>query len=151
MLTQVIATKQEPVSGSLNLPIAFGYGQNYQTIHIYNEIQHIDIGPYKYTLKIQIYIHMEPHPYNSKLHICTSYRIHVHLTAFMHIEPNTCTSYRNYTQHTSRKQIHIRRNCTYINGTIQINRNAFVIRLYFELFTCVRRACLYGGQPVSGD
>ena len=32
--------------------MAFRYGQNYQTVHIYNEIQHIDIEPYKYTLKL---------------------------------------------------------------------------------------------------
>ena len=32
--------------------MAFRYGQNYQTVHIYNEIQHIDTEPYKYTLKL---------------------------------------------------------------------------------------------------
>ena len=32
--------------------MAFRYGQNYQTEHIYNEIQHTDIEPYKYTLKL---------------------------------------------------------------------------------------------------
>ena len=37
--------------------MAFHYEQNYQTVHIYKEIQHIDIKPYKYTLKLQIYIY----------------------------------------------------------------------------------------------
>ena len=36
--------------------MAFRCGQKYQTVHIHNEIQHIDIEPYKYTLKLQIYI-----------------------------------------------------------------------------------------------
>ena len=36
--------------------MAFRYGQNYQTVHIYNEIHHMEIEPYKYTLKLQIYI-----------------------------------------------------------------------------------------------
>ena len=75
----------------------------------------------------------------------------------MYIELRTDTS----------NQIHIHRSYACINGTVQINRNAFVqiekIRLYFELFACVRRACLYEvlnhetfytnrnfGQPVSG-
>ena len=36
--------------------MAFRYGQNYKPIHIYDEIQHIDIEAYKYTLKLQIYV-----------------------------------------------------------------------------------------------
>ena len=143
--------------------MAFRYGQNYQTLHTYNEIQHIDIEPYKYTSQLQIYI-LNPQSYHSKLHIRTSYRMHVHRTAYiyidvtyLYIETNTYTS----------NQIHIRRNYTYIDGTVQINRNAFVhveiIRFYFELFACARRACLYEvfnrenfyinrnfGEPVSG-
>ena len=97
--------------------------------------------------------------------------MHVHRTAYiyievahLYIEPNTYTSKLHiYTSN----QIHICRNYTYINGTVQINRNAFVhieiIRFYFELFACARRAILYEvlnrenfyinrnfGQPVSG-
>ena len=130
--------------------MAFCYGQNYQTVHTYNEIQHIDIEPYKYTWQLQIYI-LNPHSYHSKLHIWTSYRMHVYRTAYiyikvtyLYIETNTYTSKLNiYTSN----QIHTCRNYTYINGTVQINRNAFVhveiIRFYFELFACARRACLY--------
>ena len=98
-------------------------------------------------------MYVEPRTYTSKLHIYTSNQIHIHRISNLHI----------YTSN----QIHIHRNYTYINGTIHINRNAFVhieiIRLYFELFTCVRRACLYEvlnrencyinrnfGKPVSG-
>ena len=84
--------------------------------------------------------------------------------AYLCIETNTYTSKLNiYTSN----QMHICRNYTYINGTVQINRNAFVhveiIRFYFELFACARRACLYEvfnrenfyinrnfGEPVSG-
>ena len=36
--------------------MAFRYGQNYNPVHIYDEMQHIDIEAYKYTLKLQIYI-----------------------------------------------------------------------------------------------
>ena len=37
--------------------MAFRYGQNYNPVHIYDEIQHIDVEAYKYTLKLQIYIY----------------------------------------------------------------------------------------------
>ena len=37
--------------------MGFRYGQNYKPVHIYDEIQHIDIEAYKYTLKLQIYIY----------------------------------------------------------------------------------------------
>ena len=64
-------------------------------------------------------------------------------TACMYVKPHTYTSKLHiYTSN----QIHIHRNYTYINGTVQINRNAFVhieiICFYFELFTCVHWDCL---------
>ena len=136
--------------------MAFRYGQNHQTVHIYNEIQHIDIEPYIYTLKLKIYI-------SNRIHTNRNYT-YEHRTACMYIEPRTYTlKLHIYTSN----QIQICRNYTYINGTVQINRNAFVhieiMRFYFELFACARRAILYEvlnrenfyinrnfGQPVSG-
>ena len=118
-------------------------------VHICNEIQHIDIEPYKYILKLQIYISNRIHTIRNYTYV-HPYCMHVRRTAYiyievthLYIEPNTYTSKLHiYTSN----QIHIHRNYTYINGTVQINRNAFVhieiIRLYFELFTCVRRDCL---------
>ena len=85
--------------------MAFRYGQNYQTVLIYNEIQHIDIEPYIYTLKLKIYIsnrihtnrnytyehrtacmYIEPRTYTLKLHIYTSNQIHIHRTKYIYIE-----------------------------------------------------------------
>ena len=90
--------------------MAFRYGQNYQTVHTYNEIQHIDIEPYKYTLKLQIYIsnrihtirnYTYVHPYCmhvNRVHIHPSYTfihrakyIYIEI-AHIYIEPNTHTS-----------------------------------------------------------
>ena len=78
--------------------MAFHYGQNYQTVHIYNEIQHIDIEPYKYTLKLQIYISNRIHTIRNYTYV-HPYCMHVRRTAYiyievthLYIEPNTYTS-----------------------------------------------------------
>ena len=59
LLTTVLQDYTHPHS---DIPPAYSaqimashYGQNYQTVHIYDEIQHIDIERSKYTLKLQIY------------------------------------------------------------------------------------------------
>ena len=66
----------------VNSSMAFRHGQNYQTLHIYNKIQHIDIEPYKYTLKLQIYI-------SNRIHTIRNY-LYVH--ACMYTEPRIYTS-----------------------------------------------------------
>ena len=115
--------------------MAFRYGRNYQTVHIYHEIQHIDIEPYKYTLKLQIYLSNRIHTILN--YTCTSYRMHVHRTAYIYIEVTHLYSEQNtYTSklhiYTS-NQIHIHRNYTYINDTAQINRNAWTMTVPWKL------------------
>ena len=78
--------------------MAFRYGQNYQTVHIYDEIQHIDIEPYKYSLKLQISISNRIHTMDIThmyivLHSCTSNRVHmqrsytfIHRTKYIYVE-----------------------------------------------------------------
>ena len=86
--------------------MAFRYGQNCQTVHIYNEIQHIDIEPYIYTLKLKIYI-------SNRIHTNRNYT-YEHRTACIYIEPRTYTlKLHIYTSN----QIHIHRNYTYIHRT----------------------------------
>lgn len=67
--------------------------------------------------------------YTLKLHIFTSNQIRIH-------------RYYKCIHRTKYTYVEI----AYMNGTVQLNRNAFVhieiIRLYFELFPCVRRAGL---------
>ena len=143
--------------------MAFHYGQNYQTVHIYNEIQHINIEPYIYTLKLKIYVSNRIHTNRNYTYEHRIAYIYIEVT-HLYIEPNTYISKLHiYTSN----QILICRNYTYINGTIQINRNTFVhieiIRFYFELFAGALRAILYEvlnrgnfyinrnfGQSVSG-
>ena len=86
--------------------MAFRYRQNYQTVHTYNEIQHIDIEPYKYTSKLQIYI-------SNCIHTIRNYT-YEHRTAWMYIQPHTYTlKLHIYTSN----QIHIYRNYKYIHRT----------------------------------
>ena len=86
------------VSESRQSATAFRYGQNHQIVHIYNEIQHINTELYKCTLKLQIYLYIEPHSYNSKLQICPSYRMHAHRTANIYVEiTHLCIEPRTHT------------------------------------------------------
>ena len=63
--------------------------------------------------------YIEPHSHNSKLHICTSYRMHLHRTApiyveitHLHIEPNTYTTKLHiYTSNQIHSKLHIYQGC----------------------------------------